>query len=287
MRNWLHTTTKGACSTPGIRRVPVFRAAQWTVLLGAVAVLARAQESSIPVLTLEEAVQQAVANNSALKTASLETLRATDDLAANKTRRFANTQVIAFGAQLLTRPSVTFQQGSLGVDSFGNPIPATNQKVDVARKPVAGVFASVLQPLSTQYRLHMQLTALKFGVDVTKQDQEKTRLEVIDRVRQVYYAVVEAQSALDSLEASLPFYEETKRLAGENLRRETTLASNLLGADAQLLKTQNAISDAKDQVATASDKLNDLMGRDIHTAFRVTEIGAADSEEEAPAALEE
>ncbi len=269
-----------------IKRVSIFRAAQWAALLGAVAQLAQAQESSIPVLTLDEAVQQAVANNSALKTSSLETLRAADELAAAKTRRFANTQLIAFGAQLLTKPSVTFQEGSLGVYSVG-PIPATNQKIDIARKPVAGVFASVLQPLSTQYRLHMQLTALKFGVDVTKQDQAKTRLEVIDRVRQAYYAVVESQSALDSLEASLPFYQETKRLAGENLRRETTLESDLLGADAQLLKTENAISDAKDQVATASDKLNDLMGRDIHTAFRVTEIGAADSEEEAPAALEE
>src|SRR5271166_730329 len=102
-----------------IKRVSIFRAAQWTVLLGAVALLAQAQESSIPVLTLEEAVQQAVANNSDLKTVSLETLRATDDLAAAKTKRFANTQVIAFGAQLLTKPSVTFEQGSLGVYSVG------------------------------------------------------------------------------------------------------------------------------------------------------------------------
>lgn len=270
-----------------IKRVSIFRAAQWTVLWGGIALLAQAQESSIPVLTLEDAVQQAVDNNSALKTASLETLRATDDLAAAKTRRLANTQVIAFGAQLLTKPSVTFSEGSLGVYPSVGPIPGTNQKIDVPRKPVGGVFASVLQPLSTQYRLHMQLTALKFGVEVTKQDREKTRLEVIDRVRQAYYAVVEAQSALDSLEASLPFYQETKRLAGENLRRETILESNLLGADAQLLKTQNAISDAKDQVATASDKLNDLMGRDVHTAFRVTEIGAADNEVEALAGLEE
>jgi outer membrane protein TolC len=270
-----------------MKRVSIFRAAQRALLLGAIALLARAQESSIPVLTLEDAVQQAVANNSDLKTVGLETLRATDDLAAAKTKRFANTQVIAFGAQLLTKPSVTFLQGSLGVYPSVGPIPATNDKIDIARKPVGGVFATVLQPLSTQYRLHMQLTALKFGVDATKQVQEKTRLEVIDRVRQVYYAVVEAQSALDSLEASLPFYQETKRLAGENLRRETILESNLLGANAQLLKTQNEISDAKDQVAAASEKLDDLMGRDIHTAFRVTAIGIADSEVEELPALEE
>ena len=63
---------------------------------------AAAERKSIPPeLTLEEAVALAVANNSSLTTASLETQRATDDLAASRTRRFATTQVVALGAQLL------------------------------------------------------------------------------------------------------------------------------------------------------------------------------------------
>jgi outer membrane protein TolC len=249
--------------------------------------LVRAEESSPPVLTLDEAIQQAIANNSAVKISSLETRRAADDLAANNTRRFAVTNITALGGQLLTKPSVTFQQGSLGVYGATGPIPATNQKVEVARKPAGAVSASVLQPLSTQYRIHLQLKALALGVAVTRQDEEKTRLEVVDRVRQAYYAVVQAQSELDSLEASLPYYKETKRLALENHRKETILESDLLGADAQLLKTRNEVSDAKDQAATASEKLNDLMGRDIHTAFRVADISSADSEVETPEALEE
>ena len=68
---------------------------------------AAGQQSNLedpPELTLEQAVEQAVANNSSLKTASLDTRRAADDLAANKTRRFANTQVTALGAQLVTMP---------------------------------------------------------------------------------------------------------------------------------------------------------------------------------------
>jgi outer membrane protein TolC len=245
-----------------------------------------AQESSLPVLTLDEAIQQAVTNNSALKTASLETLRAADDLAANRTRRFANTQIIGLGGQLLTKPSVTFQQGSLGVYPATGPIPATNQTINIPRKPAGAVSASLTQPLSTQYRLHLQLKALAFGLEATRQDQQKTRLEIVDQVRRAYYTVVQAQSALDSIEASLPYYEESKRLAAENLNRETILASDLLGADAQLLKTQNAVSDAKDQFATASERLNDLMGRDIHAQFRVTAISAADAELVAPQALE-
>jgi outer membrane protein TolC len=262
------------------------RITTWAVLLATLALVMRAQESSPPVLTLDQAIQQAVTNNSALKTASLETLRAADDLAANRTRRFANTQIIALGGQLLTKPSVTFQQGSLGVYPTTGPIPATNQTINVARKPAGTLFASITQPLSTQYRLHLQLKALSLGLQATQQEQEKTRLEVIDQVRRAYYAVVQAQSGLDSLEASLPYYRESKRLASENLRRETILESDLLGADAQLLKTQNAVSDAKDQFAAASEKLNDLIGRDIHVQFRVVSLNDADTEIEMPASLE-
>jgi outer membrane protein TolC len=244
------------------------------------------QRSNLPDLTLEQAVGLAVANNSDLKTASLETQRAADDLAANRTRRFANTEITGLGAQLVTKPSVTFPAGSLGTYSATGPIPATNQKIEIARKPAGIVNVLVAQPLSTQYQLHLQLKALALGLEGTRQDNEKTRLEVIDQVRRAYYAVVEAQSTLDSLQASLPYYEESHRLASENISRETILESDLLNADAQLLKIQNAISDANDRVASASEKLNDLMGRDIHTQFRVAAISNADTDLETPEAME-
>ena len=244
------------------------------------------QPANIPELTLEEAIRQAVANNSTLKNASLETRRAADDLAAQRTRRFANTQFTALGAQLVTKPSVTFPEGSLGIYSATGPIPATNQKIEIARKPAGTVNVSVAQPLSTQYQLHLQLKALELGLEGTRQDQEKTRLEVVDQVQSAYYAAVEAQSALDSLQASLPYYQESHRLAAENRGKETILESDLLNADAQLLKIQNAISDANDRVASASEQLNDLMGRDIHTQFRVAAIGDADSDLATPEAME-
>ncbi len=246
----------------------------------------QAQESIVSELTLDDAITQAVANNSSLRTADLEIQRAVEDLAANRTRRFANTQVIALGAQLLTKPSVTFQRGSLGDYGATGPIPATDQTINVARKPVGVLFASVAQPLSTQYRLHLQLKALSLGVAATRQDREKARLEVIDQVRRAYNDVAEAQSALDSLQSSLPYYEESKRLALENRKRETILESDLLGVDAQLLKTQNAIRDASDRMDSAAEKLNDLIGRDIHTRFRVSAINQANTVPEAPEALE-
>jgi len=247
---------------------------------------AAGQLSSLPELTLDEAIGFAVANNSGLKTASLETQRAADDLAANRTRRFANTQILGLGAQLVTKPSVTFPAGSLGVYSATGPIPSTNQKIEIPRKPAGTLDVAVAQPLSTQYELHLRLKALELGVQATRQDQQKTRLEVVDQVRRAYYTVVEAQSALDSLQASLPYYRESNRLALENRHKETTLESDLLNAHAQLVKIQNAISDASDRVASTSEQLNDLMGRDIHTQFRVMPIGDADADLATPETME-
>jgi outer membrane protein len=244
------------------------------------------KESNLAELTLEEAVEQAVAHNSTLKTASLETLRAADDLAANRTKRFASTEITAQGSQLFTKPSITYPAGAFGTYSATGPIPATNQKVEIARKPVGIFDFSVSQPLSTQYQLHLQLKALALGLEGTRQDQEQTRLEVVDQVRRAYYAVAEAQSALDSLQASLPYYQESKRLAMVNLGRETILESDLLSSDVQLLKTKNAIRDTSDKVASAAERLNDLMGRDIHTQFRVAPVNDADAELETPEVME-
>src|ERR1700760_1887828 len=248
---------------------------------------AAARKSTPPELTLEEAVALAVANNSSLRNSSLETVQAADDLAASRTKRFAKTQVTALGAQLLTKASLTFPEGSLGTYSATGPIPATNQKTEIPRKPAGTFDVSVVQPLSTQYQLHLQLKALSLGVKATRQDQEKTRLEVIDQVRRAYYGVVEAQSLLDSLQASLPYYQESHRLALANLSKETILPSDQLNADAQLLKVQSAISDADDKVASASERLNDLVGRDIHTPFRVASVGDVDPDVDTPEIMED
>lgn len=243
-------------------------------------------QSSLPELTLDMAVDEAVAHNSSLRTADLEVRRAADEFAAARTRRFANTQVTALGGQLVTKPSVTFPAGSLGVYGATGPIPSTNERIEIPRRPAGTVNFTVAQPLSTQYQLHWQLKALERGLEGTRQDEEKTRLEVIDQVRRAYYTVVEAQSALDSLQASLPYYQESQRLAVANRGKETILQSDLLNAEAQLLKIQNAISDASDRVASASEQLNDVMGRDIHTQFRVAPLSDADTELTTPDAME-
>jgi len=265
------------------RTTPLLKRLALATLL---AISGGAQQVAPVDLTLDQAIDQALRNNATLTTAKLETRRAADDLAANRTKRFANTQIIAFGSQLLTRPSLTFARGAFGDFPSTGPIPATDQSITIARRPVGVIVASVTQPLSQQYRLHLQLSALSLGVAGSREDERKKRLETIDQVRRAYYDVADAQSQLDSLEASLPYYRESNRLAIEHKKTETILESDLLGSGVQLLKTENSIGEATDQLAAAAEKLNDLMGRDIHTQFRVSDVSKIDTGEDSPEAIE-
>ena len=245
-----------------------------------------AQQTSAPELTLDRAIEQGLQHNSSFKTAQFDTAKAAKDLAANATKRFADIQLTALGGQLLTKPSISFAPGSLGDFPATGPIPATDQRISIPRKPVGVLFASISQPLTKEYRLHLSLKALSLGVAATREDQQKQKLATIDQVRRTYFDVAKAQSELDSVRLSLPYYQESKRLADQNFKTEAVLRSQLLQAEVQLEKNQDALSEAGDQISAAMEKLNDLMGRDIHTEFRVSDIQTADGDFQTRAALE-
>jgi len=79
-----------------------------------------APDSCVPVLTVDEAIAQAVANNSSLRIADLEIRSAADDLATNRTRHFANTQIIALGGPPTHRDLVDISRGYQGPPNFLN-----------------------------------------------------------------------------------------------------------------------------------------------------------------------
>jgi outer membrane protein TolC len=256
-------------------------------LFSLAAVLARAQQTSeLPELKLEEALSLALDHNRLVQIAELQTKRAVEELAANRTRRFANLQITGLGAQLLTRPSITFPAGSFGSFPGTGLIPATATTISAPRRPVALVFASILQPLSAQYRLHLQLKAMSLGVEGAREDERKKRQETANEVRRIYFEIAAAQSDLAALAASMPLYLESKRLAAENKKAETVLGSQALRADVQFAQAENANSDARQRLAATKERLNDLLGRDIHTGFRVASTEAQFSEFEQAEVLE-
>ena len=88
--------------------------------------------NSAPLLTLDQAIQIAIANNRSLKIASLDVDKSKWELAAVKTKRLPSMNGYLLGSGNLTSPTFTFKQGTFG--SINNiPIPAKNTAIPLSQ----------------------------------------------------------------------------------------------------------------------------------------------------------
>jgi outer membrane protein TolC len=250
------------------------RTLRCTLLLGSLALVAQAQEStsSPETLTVDQAVRYALQKNPSLRTAELDVEKAGDDLSAFRTRRLPSIKWNVLGGQLLTRPTVNFDRGVFGTYPGVGPIPGEDTKVNIPRRPTALVFGQILQPLSQQYRLGLGVKIHDLGRQLEAAKLAERRAAVAEQVRKAYYRLLETQSALESVEQSLPLYQETARLAKVGLRLETILASQRLEAEAEVAKVELEALKLRNPIATQIEALNELMGRPVNTPFRTVGV---------------
>jgi len=236
--------------------------------------VAPAQEatSSPETLTVDQAVRYALQKNPSLRTAELDVEKAGDSLSAFRTRRLPSMKWNVLGGQLLTKPTVSYDRGVFGTYPGVGPIPGEDTKVNIPRRPTAFVFGQILQPLSQQYRLGLGVKALELGRQLEAAKLAERRAAVVEQVRKAYYRLLETQSALESVEQSLPLYRETVRLAHVGLRLETVLRSQQLKAEAEAAKVELEALKLRNPIATQIEALNELMGRPVNTPFRTVGV---------------
>jgi outer membrane protein TolC len=221
---------------------------------------------------VDQAVSYAIQYNPSLRTAELEVEKAGDNLSAFRTRRLPSIKWNVLGGQLLTKPSITFDRGVFGTYPGIGPIPGEEAKVTAPRKPTAIVFGQILQPLSQQYRLGLGVKAHKLEQQLEAAKLAERRAAVTEQVRKAYYQLLETQSALESVERSLPLYKETVRLATVGLKLETVLASQRLKAEADAARVELEALKLRNPIATQMEALNELMGRPVNTPYRTAGV---------------
>ena len=250
------------------------RAIRCALLLVSLELVAPAQESTalLETLTVDQAVEYALRQNPALRTAEFEVRKAEDNLAAFRTRRLPSIKWTTLAGQLLTKPTVTFDQGVFGTYPGVGPIPGQETKVHIPRKPTAFMFGQILQPLSQLHRLGLGVKFHDLGRQIEAAKLAERRAAVAEQVRKAYYDLLQTQSALESVEQSLPLYKETVRLAQVGLRLETVLASQQLKAEAEAAEVELEALKLRNPIATQMETLNELMGRPVHMPFRTVGV---------------
>jgi len=245
------------------------------VLLGACLMPSAAEqpgEEEAPLLTLDEAISQAIANNQSVKISSLEAEKSDHLVSIARSQRLPLFHVDVLAGSLVHPFDFTFPAGSFGNYPGVGPIPSTDSAITTPAQFTSVITAAVDQPLTQQHRIHLNMAATDLGREIVREDVRATRQRVVAEVRSAYYALVAAQTALQAARETVKTLEEVQRVTTEHEAQQAVLHADALEVGARLAKSRYDLSAAEDRLATQGEILNDLLGRDLTTRFRVEPI---------------
>ncbi|WP_035356783.1 TolC family protein [Edaphobacter aggregans] len=231
--------------------------------------LASADGTQVPLLTLDDAVSLALTNNRLVKNSSLEAEKYDFRVNTIRSRRLPHFQFSILGGELLQPFDFTFPPGVFGTYPGIGPVPATNAKVHTPAQFITYTTAGLDEPLTQQYKIHLAIRATELGRDIAREDVRSERQKIANEVRTAYFEIVATQAAVDAVGASVKTLQEAQRLTARYRVEKTVLHSDVLEIDARLAKARYELSTAEDGLTTQREHLNQLLGRDITTAFRV------------------
>ncbi len=224
------------------------------------------------VLTLEQAIALAAEHNRSLRLAELDTLKAQDQIDATRTRRLPKSSVSLLGAQLLNTVSFEFEKGAFGDFPATGPIPDKDTKISTPRRPSIYMVGNVTQPLSQLYQINLGIHQAELAKQDKEQEVRKQRFALVQRVRSLYYAALDAEATLTASRDAIAFYKEMDRLTGELLSQQAALKSDNLDVRARLAKEEYDALTQENRLAQMKEQLNVEMGRDVNLDFRLAPV---------------
>ena len=149
-------------------------------------------------LTIDQAVKLALADNRDLKIVALDLDISKDKVQQAKTKRYPAFNVYTFASQLLSPIAFEVPAGQFGTYPGIGPIPATNTNITTPAQPTAYIFGTVSQPLLTLYKINLHVHGEELSVQQSVQQLREQRNTVVDNVREAYYSIVEIQNVIDA-----------------------------------------------------------------------------------------
>jgi outer membrane protein TolC len=105
--------------------------------------------------------------------------------------------------------------------------------------------------------------------------EENYRLQqqtIVNEVKKAYYDLLQTQSGLEATQEAIRLFRELERVAGEALKQQAVLKSDLMDAQYGLAKVEADAVTLSNTSATLKEKINGLIGRDLITDFTVADV---------------
>ena len=249
------------------------------VLLQAQQQTASPPDSESPLLTLDDAVSIALENNRLVKNSSLEARKFDFRVDTAKSRRLPQFQFAVLGGELLQPFNFNIPAGTLGSYPGTGPIPSTNSNIHTPAQFVTLTTAAFDEPVSQQYKIHLGIRATELAREISREDVRAERQEIASEVRNAYFNFVATQAGIVATREAVKTMEEARRVTAKYQREQTVLRADALEVDARLAKAQYDLSVAENGLETQREHLNQLLGRDLTTSFRVDFMPETEAED--------
>jgi multidrug efflux pump subunit AcrB len=244
----------------------------------AVAVLLALSLASVPAraatkqLTLPEAVDLALKQNSALKIARA---RVREDRQKEVTARADYFPQLANSTDLLglsDKQLVTVPAGSLGaIPGFG-AFPPAAVALDQGSNTVLLTNTTLGQPLTQLFKIRAANSVASAQRRVTEADLKKDEDEVILGVRQLYYGLLAARKQVAVVRAEIAAGEEALREARNAVDTGNALEVAAIGAHASLLHSKQALLAAENQVSDLTAEMDEALGLPLDMELDLADV---------------
>jgi outer membrane protein len=234
-------------------------------------------DTDAPLLTLDEAVGLALQQNWMVKNSVLEVQKQDFEVSTAHSKRKPQFQFSMLGGELLHPFDFTFEKGVFGTYPGVGPIPGTNAKVHTPAVFTTYLTGSIDQPLTQQYKIGLGIHLTELGRDIARENERAERQKIAAEVRNAYFNLVAIQASVGAAREAVKTLEEAQRVTAQHKAEETVLRADVLDVDARLAKSRYELSVAENGLVTQREALNQLLGRDVATPFRVDFIPEQDT----------
>src|SRR5262249_54021179 len=170
---------------------------------------------------------------------------------ATRTGRFPSMDVFALAAEQFIEPVHV-------ANPIANIVPGVGPffSIGIPRRPTSVFAGLILQPLSQQYRIGLNIEQAKLSRDTERERLRLVKQSAIDRVRQTYYGILQKQSALESVEEVIKSYRELDHVTSDKVTQQVSLKSASLDVKTRLAKAEYEGLNISNDLATQKEQLN-------------------------------
>jgi multidrug efflux pump subunit AcrB/outer membrane protein TolC len=223
-------------------------------------------------LTLPEAVDLALKQNSALKIARA---RVRENQQKQVTARADYFPQLSNNTNLMgmsDRQLVTVPAGSLGVMPGIGPFPPAQVALDQGSTTVLLTNTTLGQPLTQLFKIHAANQVAAADRRVTEAELKKAEDEVILGVHQLYYGLLAARKQMEAVQAEIAAGEQTLRESQDAVNAGDALQVAVIGTHADLLRSKQLLLAAENEVADLTSDLDNALGLPLDTELELAAV---------------